>query len=189
MNDNQIIALIRDQVRSTVDPVIMKLRQELYGTDITFGRYISDDKISPTAAQNAAEAAIEILNAGGQLVNTWNEFPVDGTGIQSGKAVTYNGTVASHADCTNSAHVGHIVGIATSPGSPGDVVKVQTYGILDFSEIGGVWAFSGTGPVMVGTNGNVVLTLPSSPVFSHFVGFAIAPAKVFVMINPDSYLF
>lgn len=41
------ISTIREQIRTIIDPIIIKLRQELYGPGNTFGQYIADNKIPP----------------------------------------------------------------------------------------------------------------------------------------------
>lgn len=183
-----IHALIREQVRLIVDPLVLRLRSELYGeAGGYYGPYIAADKIPPSIVTSAAEQAVSLAADGSILVRAFNEFITDGVGIQSGKVVTWNGTVASHADCTNNTHAGKIVGIAQGPSGPGAICKVQTYGILELTSA--TWNFGGIGSVLCGTNGDVAVSLPNNALFAQHMGVVIGPQKLFVMIQPDPYIF
>jgi len=63
------IAVIRDQIRQIVDPLIIKLRQEIYGPGNTFGQYIADSKIPPTIPRTTPDTTGTAAITGSGKVN------------------------------------------------------------------------------------------------------------------------
>lgn len=63
------IAVIRDQIRQIVDPLIIKLRQEIYGPGNTFGQYIADSKIPPTIPRTTPDTTGSAAITGSGKVN------------------------------------------------------------------------------------------------------------------------
>ena len=67
--------------------------------------------------------------------------------------------------------------------SPGDLVVVQT----DFELVHAGWSFS-PGPVFVGASGALVQTLPPGAIFAQVVGYALAPTRIRVDVQPPIVL-
>ena len=88
-----------------------------------------------------------------------------------------------YADCTNPAHLGAVLGVVANAYSPGDLAVVQT----DFELVHAGWSFS-PGPVFVGASGALVQTLPPGALFAQVVGFALAPKRIRVDVQPPIVL-
>lgn len=94
-----------------------------------------------------------------------------------------SGGLLIYADCTNPAHIGAVQGVVGNAYSPGDLAVVQT----DFELVHAGWAFA-TGPVFVGASGALVQTLPPGAIFAQVVGFALAPTRIRVDVQPPIVL-
>ena len=94
-----------------------------------------------------------------------------------------SGGLLVYADCTNPAHIGAVQGVVGNAYSPGDLAVVQT----DFELVHAGWAFA-TGPVFVGASGALVQTLPPGAIFAQVVGYALAPTRIRVDVQPPIVL-
>ena len=94
-----------------------------------------------------------------------------------------SGGLLVYADCTNPAHIGAVQGVVGNAYSPGDQAVVQT----DFELVHAGWSFS-LGPVLAGLSGSLVQTLPPGAVFAQVVGFALAPTRIRVDVQPPIVL-
>jgi len=88
-----------------------------------------------------------------------------------------------YADCTNPAHIGAVQGVIANAYGAGDLAVVQT----DFDLAHAGWTFA-TGPVFVGATGALVQTLPMGAVFAQVVGYALAPARIRIDVQPPIVL-
>ena len=88
-----------------------------------------------------------------------------------------------YADCTNPAHIGAVQGVIANAYGAGDPAVVQT----DFDLTHAGWAFA-TGPVFVGATGALVQTLPMGAVFAQVVGYALAPTRIRIDVQPPIVL-
>ena len=93
------------------------------------------------------------------------------------------GGLLVYADCTNPAHIGAVQGVVGNAYSPGDQAVVQT----DFELVHAGWSFT-TGPVLAGLSGALVQTLPPGALFAQVVGFALAPTRIRVDVQPPIVL-
>lgn len=117
--------------------------------------------------------------AGGATTVTVGAAPISGhtaVALDSGGLLVY-------ADCTNPAHIGAVQGVVGNAYSTGDLAVVQT----DFELVHAGWSFS-TGAVFVGASGALVQTLPPGAVFAQVVGFALAPTRIRVDVQPPIVL-
>ena len=180
------IAFMREQIRMVVDPLLMRLRSELYGGD-TFGTIspsrLPDGVVTDTGA--ITDDVIAQLESGGTVLTVFMDFTAGTGGIQEGKAVAHmdDGRVV-HADCTQASHAGRIVGIAKHAASENETVQIQQYGILNSTQLN----FTQKGAVLPSTNGSLVFTLQSEAAFSQFIGYALDTHKVFITITTDVYI-
>ena len=94
-----------------------------------------------------------------------------------------SGGLLVYADCTNPAHIGAVQGVVASAYSPGDLAVVQT----DFELVHAGWSFS-PGPVFVGASGALVQVLPVGAVFAQVIGYALAPTRIRVDVQPPIVL-
>ena len=94
-----------------------------------------------------------------------------------------SGGLLVYADCTNPAHIGAVQGVVGNAYSPGDLAVVQT----DFDLTHAGWTFA-TGPVFVGATGALVQTLPMGAVFAQVVGYALAPTRIRIDVQPPIVL-
>lgn len=109
---------------------------------------------------------------------------VGATPISGHTAVALDsGGLLIYADCTNPAHIGAVQGVVGNAYSPGDLVVVQT----DFELVHAGWSFS-PGPVFVGASGALVQTLPPGAIFAQVVGYALAPTRIRVDVQPPIVL-
>lgn len=90
-----------------------------------------------------------------------------------------SGGLLVYADCTNPAHIGAVQGVVGNAYSPGDQAVVQT----DFELVHAGWTFA-PGPVLAGLSGALVQTLPPGAIFAQVVGFALAPTRIRVDVQP-----
>lgn len=109
---------------------------------------------------------------------------VGATPISGHTAVALDsGGLLIYADCTNPAHIGAVQGVVGNAYSPGDLVVVQT----DFELVHAGWSFS-PGPVFVGASGALVQTPPPGAIFAQVVGYALAPTRIRVDVQPPIVL-
>ena len=94
-----------------------------------------------------------------------------------------SGGLLVYADCTNPAHIGAVQGVVGNAYSPGDLAVVQT----DFELVHAGWSFS-PGPVFVGASGALVQVLPVGAVFAQVTGYALAPTRVRIDVQPPIVL-
>ena len=94
-----------------------------------------------------------------------------------------SGGLLVYADCTNPAHIGAVQGVVGNAYSPGDLAVVQT----DFELVHAGWSFV-PGPVFVGASGALVQVLPVGAVFAQVIGFALAPTRIRVDVQPPIVL-
>ena len=94
-----------------------------------------------------------------------------------------SGGLLVYADCTNPAHIGAVQGVIANAYSPGDLAVVQT----DFGLVHAGWSFS-PGPVFVGASGALVQTLPAGAVFAQVIGYALAPTRIRIDVQPPIVL-
>ena len=94
-----------------------------------------------------------------------------------------SGGLLIYADCTNLAHLGAVQGVIANAYGAGDLAVVQT----DFDLTHAGWAFA-TGPVFVGATGALVQTLPMGAVFAQVVGYALAPTRIRIDVQPPIVL-
>ena len=117
--------------------------------------------------------------AGGATLVTVGATPISGhtaVALDSGGLLVY-------ADCTNPAHIGAVQGVVGNAYSPGDLAVVQT----DFELVHAGWSFA-PGPVLAGLSGALVQTLPPGALFAQVVGFALAPTRIRVDVQPPIVL-
>ena len=117
--------------------------------------------------------------AGGTTLVTVGATPLSGhtaVALDSGGLLVY-------ADCTNPAHIGAVQGVIANAYSPGDLAVVQT----DFGLAHAGWSFS-PGPVFVGASGALVQTLPAGAVFAQVIGYALAPTRIRIDVQPPIVL-
>lgn len=88
-----------------------------------------------------------------------------------------------YADCTNPAHIGAVQGVIANAYGAGDPAVVQTS--FDLSHAG--WAFA-TGPVFVGASGALAQTPPPGALFAQVIGYALAPTRIRVDVQPPIVL-
>ncbi len=94
-----------------------------------------------------------------------------------------SGGLLIYADCTNLAHLGAVLGVVANAYSPGDLAVVQT----GFELVHSGWSFS-PGAVFVGVSGALVQAPPPGAVFAQVVGFALAPTRIRVDVQPPIVL-
>ncbi len=117
--------------------------------------------------------------AGGATLVTVGATPLSG---HTAVAMDADGLLI-YTDCTNLAHLGAVLGVVANAYSPGDLAAVQT----DFDLTHAGWAFA-TGPVFVGATGALVQTLPMGAVFAQVVGYALAPTRIRIDVQPPIVL-
>ena len=109
---------------------------------------------------------------------------VGATPISGHTAVALDsGGLLIYADCTNPAHIGAVQGVVGNAYSPGDLAVVQT----DFELVHAGWSFS-HGPVFVGASGALVQVLPVGAVFAQVIGYALAPTRIRIDVQPPIVL-
>lgn len=116
---------------------------------------------------------------GGATLVTVGAAPISGhtaVALDSGGLLVY-------ADCTNPAHIGAVQGVVGNAYSPGDQAVVQT----DFELVHAGWSFA-PGPVLAGLSGALVQTLPPGAIFAQVVGYALAPTRIRVDVQPPIVL-
>lgn len=117
--------------------------------------------------------------AGGATVVTVGATPLSG---HTAVAMDADGLLI-YADCTNPEHIGAVQGVIANAYGAGDLAVVQTD--FDLSHAG--WTFA-TGPVFVGATGALVQTLPMGAVFAQVVGYALAPTRIRIDVQPPIVL-
>ena len=117
--------------------------------------------------------------AGGATTVTVGATPISGhcaVALDAGGLLVY-------ADCTNPAHIGAVQGVVGNAYSPGDLAVVQT----GFELVHAGWSFA-TGPVLVGASGALVQVLPVGAVFAQVIGYALAPTRIRIDVQPPIVL-
>lgn len=84
-----------------------------------------------------------------------------------------------HADPSDPAHIGRVVGLTTGAVEMGAAATVRVYG--EIIEPG--WAWDPDLPVFVGGNGLPTQTPPAAG-FSQILGFAVSAVKLFIALEP-----
>lgn len=116
---------------------------------------------------------------GGATLVTVGATPISGhtaVALDSGGLLVY-------ADCTTAAHIGAVQGVVANAYGAGAQAVVQT----DFELVHAGWSFS-PGPVFVGASGALVQTLPPGAIFAQVVGYALAPTRIRVDVQPPIVL-
>jgi hypothetical protein len=116
---------------------------------------------------------------GGATLVTVGAAPISGhtaVALDSGGLLIY-------ADCTNAAHIGAVQGVVANAYSAGAQAVVRT----GFELVHAGWSFS-PGPVFAGASGALVQTLPPGAIFAQVVGFALAPTRIRVDVQPPIVL-
>ena len=109
---------------------------------------------------------------------------VGATPISGHTAVALDsGGLLIYADCTNPAHIGAVQGVVGNAYSPGDLAVVQT----GFELVHAGWSFA-PGPVFVGASGALVQVLPVGAVFAQVIGYALAPTRIRIDVQPPIVL-
>lgn len=109
---------------------------------------------------------------------------VGATPISGHTAVALDaGGLLVYADCTNAAHIGAVQGVVANAYSAGAQAVVQT----GFELVHAGWSFS-PGPVFVGASGALVQALPVGAVFAQVVGYALAPTRIRIDVQPPIVL-
>lgn len=145
---------------------------------------ILTEEVSTTAVVTAAEQGPRGIQgipgpAGGATIVTVGATPLSG---HTAVAMDADGLLI-YADCTNPAHIGAVQGVVANAYGAGAQAVVQT----GFELVHAGWAFA-TGPVFVGVAGALVQTLPPGAVFAQVVGFALAPTRIRVDVQPPIVL-
>ena len=117
--------------------------------------------------------------AGGAAIVTVGATPLSG---HTAVAMDADGLLI-YADCTNPTHIGAVQGVIANAYGAGDPAVVQTD--FDLSHAG--WAFA-TGPVFVGASGALVQALPVGAVFAQVIGYALAPTRIRIDVQPPIVL-
>ena len=117
--------------------------------------------------------------AGGATLFTVGATPISG---HTAVALGADGLLI-YADCTNPSHLGAVLGVVANAYGAGDPAVVQT----DFDLTHAGWAFA-TGPVFVGAAGALVQALPVGAVFAQVIGYALAPTRIRVDVQPPIVL-
>lgn len=86
---------------------------------------------------------------------------------------------ADHADATDPAHFGRVVGITTGAAAALAEVTVQSAGPIDEAS----WSWVPDADIWLGTNGLMTQTPPSSAAFVQRVGFALTPTRIWVDLS------
>jgi len=146
--------------------------------------HILAEEVSTTAVVTAAEQGPPGIQgipgpAGGATVVTVGATPLSG---HTAVAMDADGLLI-YADCTNPAHIGAVQGVIANAYGAGDLAVVQT----DFDLAHAGWTFA-TGPVFVGATGALVQALPMGAVFAQVVGYALAPTRIRIDVQPPIVL-
>ena len=147
--------------------------------DVVIEKSEPEEIIIAEAVQGPPGPIGPIGPAGGATLVTVGATPISGhaaVALDSGGLLVY-------ADCTNPAHIGAVQGVVASAYSPGDLAVVQT----DFELVHAGWSFS-PGPVFVGASGALVQVLPVGAVFAQVIGYALAPTRIRVDVQPPIVL-
>jgi predicted RecA/RadA family phage recombinase len=177
------VALIREQVRATVDPLLLRLRSDIFGT--AYNTTIRESLVPTSVIVNAISDGIEEATGGGSIVPAQVSYTAGSGGIQAGKVVYFDGSVVHHADSSNIAHVGKVVGVASTAAGPGDPVPVQMYGILDLP---GTYSLTPASAQFLNTTGFPTASLPGGAVFVQYVGIALTSTRLLVYVTPEVYV-
>lgn len=176
MNYQDLIRVIRNEVRSTVDPMFLKDRVDLYGSP--YSGQIKTSLIPTQVIAGAVADGIQDAANGAAFIPVFTQYAAGPSGIAAGKAVVYNGSHLELADSTNISHFGRVVGVTTDSAGAGDQARVQTYGVLerDFLSLA-----STVGYVFVGTSGSLAAVPFGSSAFIKVIGISLAANKLLLV--------
>ena len=146
--------------------------------------HILAEDVPVTAVVTAAEQGPRGIQgipgpAGGATIVTVGATPLSGhtaVALDAGGLLVY-------ADCTNPTHIGAVQGVVANAYSAGAQAVVQT----GFELVHAGWAFA-TGPVFVGVAGALVQALPVGAVFAQVIGYALAPTRIRIDVQPPIVL-
>ena len=119
--------------------------------------------------------------------------PVGGSGASYVAAASVGGHLAlaeradgsvSYASCAVADDALRVVGVSLGAAAAGDLVTVQASGSVQHSG----WAWAPDAPVFLGLDGALVQTLPAGAAFSLVIGWAVAPDRVLVGLQPPIVL-
>lgn len=87
---------------------------------------------------------------------------------------------AVYASCDTLSDALRVAGVSLGAAEQGDTVTVQAAGLVQHAG----WAWTPDQPVFLGLDGVLVQSLPVGAVFSLVVGWAVAPDRVLVRLQP-----
>jgi hypothetical protein len=166
-------------VRGIVDPLLLKLRNELFVGPYT--GQLSPTVIPVTTINEITEQVINNYVETEGLAKEWQTFTVGSSSVSAHRVVYFSSGIIQHADCTNIAHAGHVIGYTLDAGAAGASVRVQSAGVVN---LGLDTLPVSTGPLFLDTAGTISATLNGSAVFVQHIGTAIASNKLLVSIDP-----
>ena len=117
--------------------------------------------------------------AGGATTITVGAAPLSG---HTAVALDASGQLI-YADCTDATQIGLVLGVLAGAYAVGDQAVVQT----DFDLVHAGWTFV-TGPVYVGAGGALVQAPPPGAVFVQVIGYATAPTRLRISLQPPIFL-
>jgi hypothetical protein len=92
---------------------------------------------------------------------------------------------AIYASNATAADAGMTVGLTTAAASLGANIVIQTYGEITEP----TWNWTADLPIYLGADGALTQTPPASPaLFSHIVGFPLAPTKMFIDLQAPIFI-
>lgn len=165
---------LTSQIRRIVDPLIMKLRADLYGS--TYNTTLVESVIPAKAVQNVINQ--EINN--NLILPTYRTYTAGASGVTAGRALTFDGTHVHNADCLTVAHAGTIVGVARADATASNDVDVQIYGELDLPA---TFSFADQGALFVGISGVLVNAPAVGTAFVQAVGTSLTTTRMNVSIQ------
>jgi hypothetical protein len=166
MNEVQLTG----HIRRIVDPQLMRLRSELFGTT-----YNSTIKETLVPVGGLVEQIVYEINEYYGIASPYIELPAGAAGVQKGRVVYYDQTHVHHASAATLDHMERILGVTQDSAAADAMVRVQILGLLDFPD---VYSFSAYREVFVGLDGVLVQTLPPTGVYIRAMGSAITAGQV-----------
>jgi hypothetical protein len=161
-------------IRRVVDPLLMKLRAELYG-----GSSYNTTLVETLIPTGVIETVIQ-EQGGTTVVPPYKVYSAGSNGVTAGRALVYDGTHAHNADCLTSGHAGQIIGVARADASAFEDVQVQIYGELDLPA---TFSFADQGTLFVGISGQLVRSPDTGTTFIQAVGTSLTTTKMHVNIQ------
>lgn len=132
------IGVIREQIRSLVDPLLIRLRQDLYGSGITYGKYLSTSTLPPS---------VVIVDEGGDIPT------VDTAGFIKGITTLSGSTTIG----TNQKKLKFIGPLVQSTSDTTTVFIMNSGNYYTISDVNGLLAGKLTDPLT--TNGDLLARL------------------------------